>query len=78
MVTKPTDEKKYWIEGGAKARLKGGYGPVMTIMRVIQVRRKLKSGIHKTYVEGVLCTFIDSFDGKEVKKRFHTRELEPA
>ncbi len=69
--------RDYWIKGGLQARLKGGYGPVMTVMRVLEVRRKLRSGEVRNYIEGVLCTFKDPFDGRQVKKRFHTRALEP-
>lgn len=67
----------YWIRGGREVRLKGGYGPIMTVMRVIEVRRRLPGGTYKTYIEGVLCTYIDEWDGQKVKKRFHTRALEP-
>lgn len=74
MVKQP--EERYWIKGGLCVRLKGGYGPRMTVMRVLEVRKQSAQG-QRTVIQGVLCTYKDPFDGKDVKKRFHTQDIEP-
>ncbi len=78
VLTPEERARKYWIKGGVKVRIKGGYGPEMEVMHVISLRRRMRDGTYRSCIEGVVCSFIDPFDGSETKKRFHTSELQPA
>ena len=68
------ERERYWIKPGIMVQRLDGTGPVMTVLRLERVSKKLPNGDRKTYLKGVSCYWIDAMGQKQIG-RFHTAEL---